>query len=626
MEDKRCNSRGNAAQMRAITHGSGPCMVLAGPGSGKTFVIVERIKSLIEQKDVDPGGILTITFTRKAAAQMRQRFLRISEGRYPQAVFGTFHSIFYQILKLSETDQTKGIPKLITEQQKSRIVFMLFEDVKKSAKDLNVTPDMIRECISEISRLKGQGFDEGAAGDRLAFAPVFPEIFAGYNRMLDELGLLDFDDMILRCLDILKRDEGVLKKWQDRFTHILIDEYQDINSTQSEAISLIALPQNNIFVVGDDDQSIYGFRGSRPDIMLGFAEKYEGAVTINLDVNYRSVQEIIDVSGAVICENRNRFEKRSRSGVGTAAAGQAVSLREYKRSKDELDAIAGELSRVSDISRAAVIVRTNALAEHIAGELNVRGIQTCHTGSAKDPYAHREIEDILAYLRLCGKNPKLPDLIRVINRPFRYLPRDFAGNTFRSVDDIILWYRDRPSLKKNAEAFVRDIKMTGGMRPALAIRYIRTKIGYDRFVKASGEFRDADDAIARLDALMEDAGGYDSTPAFLKAITAKREMPVASRNSDRDNGGVQIMTMHASKGLEFDTVWLPGLNEGTIPSKKIESPAQIEEERRLLYVAMTRARSRLIMSYITGTESANYVPSRYLIPVRDMTDKQQLTS
>ncbi len=607
--------------MRAITHGNGPAMVLAGPGSGKTFVIAERIKALIELKNVDPGGILTITFTRKAAAQMRQRFQRISGGRYPQVVFGTFHSVFYQILKLSETDRTNSTPKLISEQQKYRIVSMLLEEAKKSDDSLVVSADMIRACILEIGRVKGLGQGEKSVSAELPFSGVFGQILTGYDNMLRELGLLDFDDMILRCLQLLKSDKKALERWQVRFTHILIDEYQDINSTQSEAISLIALPQNNIFVVGDDDQSIYGFRGSKPDIMLGFTSTYEDAATIQLNVNYRSVQEIIDASEAVIGENKNRFEKHCISGVKEISEASAVSLYEYVSGKDELDAMAEYLSKPVKDSHAAIIVRTNSLAEHFAGELILRGIPAYHDGGIKDPYSHREIEDILAYLRLCGRNPALADLFRVMNRPFRYLTRERARGAFTCIDDIAKWYTDIPLMKKNAETLIRDIKMAGGMRPSLAIRYIRKKTGYDRFLETPDGHCDADAAVKRLDALTEEAEEYRSIAEFLRAVSLKREMFGADRNAGSEINGVRIMTMHASKGLEFDAVWLPGLNEGTIPSKKIVSPAQIEEERRLLYVAMTRAKRRLIMSYITGSESGIYVPSRYLSPLKKTTVK-----
>ena len=607
--------------MRAITHGNGPAMVLAGPGSGKTFVIAERIKALIELKNVDPGGILTITFTRKAAAQMRQRFMKISQGQYPQVVFGTFHSVFYQILKLSETDSNNTTPKLINEQQKYRIVSMLLEEAKKKDDSLAVSADMIRACILEIGRLKGQGLDEKSAAEDLPFSGVFAQVFTGYDRMLNELGLLDFDDMILRCLRLLKSDEKVLRRWQERFTHILIDEYQDINSTQSEAISLIALPQNDLFVVGDDDQSIYGFRGSKPEIMLGFKNTYENAVLIQLNVNYRSVQEIIDVSEAVIGENSNRFEKHCSSGVKEVSDACAFSLREYHTGAEELGAMAEFFSGTVSDTRAAVIVRTNSLAEHFAGELILRGIPAYHDGGIKDPYSYRETEDILAYLRLCGRRPELEDLFRVMNRPFRYLSRERARRGFTRMDDIADWYRDMPLMKKNADALIRDIRMAGGMRPALAIRFIRKKTGYDSFVETSGEYGDPGDAIKRLDALTEEAGGYNGTAEFLRAVSLKREMFEGRRASGGEGSGVQVITMHASKGLEYDAVWLPGLNEGTVPSKRIVSPAQIEEERRLLYVAMTRARTRLVMSYLTGSESGIYAPSRYLSPLKKMTDK-----
>ena len=612
MEDKQLQIHGNAAQMQAIRHRDGPAMVLAGPGSGKTFVIVQRIRTLIEQYQIPPSEILTITFTRQAAIEMRQRFLKITEHRFPEAVFGTFHSVFYQILTRSHPEKQLT---LIDEREKSKIAGMILKDLIPKDRSMVLSGDLVSQVLFALSRLKGNGGSAEEIAASLQEPELFPAFCREYERMLKELNRLDFDDIITECGRLFREEPEVLAQWRQRFRYFLIDEYQDINAGQFDVMKLLAAPANHLFVVGDDDQSIYGFRGSSPAYMLDFDKHYPGAERILLSINYRCRQAVIDAASRVIGENKQRFPKEIRA--GRPEPGE-VSLRTYTDKAGEQDAILSEIRARQGDTTMAVIVRTNAhvaaLAERLASEgipFDAPGFET----KRHNPYRESEVQDILAYLRASGKKPERPDLYRILNRPLRYLSREALRQDPVRLEEMTAYYRDRPGMRKEAEKLIRNLKMIGGMRPALAIRYLRTQMGYDRHVRESGEYRDPEAALKNLEHLMEEAKAYERTEAFLHHIeeeTERRDARKEDRKKADHGAGVRILTMHSSKGLEFDTVWIPEINEGTLPSKKIHTPEAVEEERRLFYVAMTRARSTLILSCLLGDSNYAYVPSRFL--------------
>jgi DNA helicase-2/ATP-dependent DNA helicase PcrA len=316
----------NAAQQQAVMHAKGPAMVLAGPGSGKTTVITERLRYLIEQKAVDPASILVITFTKASAIEMQIRFLKLSDNSYPQVLFGTFHSVFYQIIRDSISNKNTGL--LIADIKfQTEIIRDILSELKAHGKitrqEYDEGCENIPDILSEISRIKNLDIDPEQAGMSIPLAGVFPDIFTSYGKKLREFGRIDFDDMIVRCLNLLTQNASILKKWQQRFRFILIDEYQDINPVQSKIVDLLLGEEKNLFAVGDDDQSIYGFRGSDPAIMLAFNEKFAscGGRVINLDINYRSGSEILNASKLVIAENKKRLDKNLAAFEGNKKGG-----------------------------------------------------------------------------------------------------------------------------------------------------------------------------------------------------------------------------------------------------------------------------------------------------------------
>lgn len=617
---------GNASQVRAIRHKDGPCCVLAGPGSGKTFVIVQRLKYLIEHCGVPPSRILTITFTRAAAQEMKQRFDKLTDHRYPETPFGTFHSVFYHILKTSGHPAEEP-PGILTETEKQKIMKMILTDLHDSHPEIVCSPDLCNLWLSEIARRKGEGTDPSACSTDCSISDIpyreyFPDAYQEYQKICGELSKLDFEDMIGKCLRLFHEKPEILRQWREHFQYIQIDEYQDINKMQSEVVTLLAAPANNLFVVGDDDQSIYGFRGSRPDIMLAFDQMYPGAQRILLGVNYRCRKSILDASALVIRENRVRFDKEMKPGrteeageidvfACTDREGEAEKIREaYLRSREEHRSF-------------CIIVRTNAHAQKLADLLAKDGIKSA-CREVRNPYTSDEIQDIRAYLNLSVR-VSVEDLLRILNRPSRYLSRESIRGGADLFSQMHTYYSGRPALNAAVSRLERDIRMLSNMRPALALRYIRTVVGYDLYLKNSSKIQDPQAAIKQLDDLQKEAEDFSRTELFVRHIeesAAKSPTTAAMQKYLQTADDIRVITMHAAKGLEFDTVWIPSVNEGILPSRKSVTPEQIEEERRLFYVAMTRARRRLYISYLTGDDNYAYVPSRFLRPLKGSVVRQ----
>ena len=325
----------NPGQAKAIAHRDGPMLVLAGPGSGKTYTITQRIRCLIEEGGAEPESILVITFTRAAADEMKGRFLRLTEGKFYPVNFGTFHAVYYHILKSAYHYRSGNI---LSEQEKRE----LLKTVILQTKGLPAMEDDEAEMLlNQISRYKNDGCPEDISkslGDTCALRPeTFAAVYRAYSREAKERRKLDFDDMVLDCRELFLQYPHILSAWQKKFRYILVDEFQDINAMQYEVLRMLALPENNLFVVGDDDQSIYAFRGARPELMLGFEKDYPKAQRVELSVNYRSTPEILACAGKLICVNRSRFPKKKPRGGGpwgggpfSGIPGQAVAERENR--------------------------------------------------------------------------------------------------------------------------------------------------------------------------------------------------------------------------------------------------------------------------------------------------------
>lgn len=594
--------------MKAIMHANGPAMILAGPGSGKTFVIVRRLSRLIES-GVDPSKILVITFTKAAAIEMQIRFLKLTDNSYPEVSFGTFHSVFYQMIRNNSSKDSNiqiASYKLRTEIIRD-ILSMLKASSKISQDEYDDAVEQIDGILSEISRIKNIDLGPSECLENICLYKVFPEIFADYNRRLKEFGQIDFDDMIVRCYELLDNNPQVRKFYQEKFKYILIDEYQDINPMQYKVVGLLLGEEKNLFAVGDDDQSIYGFRGSRPEIMLEFMESFKehGAKMINLDINYRCGKKIVCAALSVIEENHVRFKKKLSASKDNGEGG--VYARIYESRKRQMEAIALFLKKhLEELDDMAILFRTNKEAQSLLSVLNEYGIPTNLDNKAASIYDDKAVKTLLSYISFAINGHKRGDYLKIINVPMRYISRDTAPNEIVNERDVYRYYTDNYKRLSQVKKFFSSINMIKHLRPMLAVKYIRNSVGIDKVFPGSKK---------ALDELERISLEYDDLKRFLEHENEKK---ISREVKDKNTKRVNLLTMHGSKGLEFKYVWLPDLNEGIIPSRSAINSTQIEEERRMLYVAMTRAKTALIMSYIKGTKENPMLPSRFLRPVKDL--------
>ena len=615
------NNSLNAAQLQAVSHTTGPAMILAGPGSGKTFVITRRLQYLIEDYGADPSSILVITFTKAAAIEMQYRFTKLTDSSYPEVSFGTFHSVFYRIIRESVNSKIEiATEKLKYEIVRDELSFLLGKRAI-GKEEYDDALEQIPEIINEISRLKNTGQEPESCSEALPVHHCMGAIIEGYNRKLREFGKIDFDDMIARCYELLS---SILEKWQKRFRFILIDEYQDINLMQYKVISLLAEQENNLFVVGDDDQSIYGFRGSDPSIMLEFGKGQETKPpkTIVLDVNYRCGKEILDSATKVIEANTVRY-KKSLKAAEANGPGKVIARRYETRELQNKQIVEFLKKHSHELERIAILYRTNSEARVLSDFLRANDIPTNLEDDKKTLFEEPAVALCSSYISFALEGRKRSDFLRVINQPMRYISRECVPSEVVNERQVLGYYKGNGARTKELNKFFKDINMIAHLRPALAVRYIRNSIGVDALFP---------DKKAVLDEFQKKAESFQDMKLFIRWLQEERGKLEAGREAGRKKKAgkpgscVKLLTMHGSKGLEFDIVWLPDLNEGIIPARSATTSAGIEEERRMLYVAMTRAKQALIMSYITGTGENPMLPTRFLRPIRHLWDKVYQTS
>lgn len=623
--------RMNKAQREAVTWGEGPLLLLAGPGSGKTFTIANRILFLIEQ-GVPPEELLVITFTKEAALSMQRRFQKMSDKFYP-VNFGTFHSVFYHILQ--ESGGFRSV-KLLKDSQKRNLIIPILKKYDRRPEGAGTQESLAGDAgkaLEAIGYYKNTG-DEGAAEKMPDFCrDRFSEILREYREAVQGQGALDFDDMLFECKKLLESREEVRSYWQGRFRHILIDEFQDINPVQYQVLRLLAAVPRNIFAVGDDDQSVYGFRGSRPELMKQFTEEYR-AETRLLDVNYRCAKSIIDASLAVIGENRNRFLKNLKAAPGRQEG--ELSLRSFRDREEESAYLTEALKKWLEEHRedreyCAVLFRTNAAMQGTAARLKKAGIPCVMSQKVQSIYEHFIVKDIMAYLLLAAGEWKREYLLRIINKPSRYVGREAVGEG-RSLEDMKKYYERKnrenggnrtagygKDIPERLEQLQRQMKFLKGLSPGAGVSYILKAMKYEAYLKtqAAGNPEKAEEWEELLDWLKADGAGYENPKKWLEAQEAytsgleKQPAPFTGEERER----VRLMTVHGAKGLEFHTVFLPDCNERVFPHGSMPGPQETEEERRLFYVAMTRAKESLELLYLSGDRTRPRLPSRFLNPL-----------
>lgn len=608
----------NRGQDEAIKHGNGPCMVLAPPGSGKTLIVTERTRYLIEESGVRPDQILVITFTRYAAREMKERFERLTAGKNYPVTFGTFHSIFYGILKCA---YGIGANNLMSEKESSVLLQEVIDQTDiESTPEVEDEEELVRELLREVGMVKNGLCHLKDFHSKYLTQDEFAEVFRSYEHQKKELKKFDFDDMLVQCYALFRKKPEILQGWQKRFQYILIDEFQDINRVQYEVIRMLAAPRYNLFVVGDDDQSIYGFRGAKPELMLYMKQEFPSLRTISLTVNYRSTEFITGAAARVILHNDTRFYKRVQSFRGR---GQNVHVQEVLDEQEEAQYVTEEIQKKLDQGikpgEIAVLFRAAVQARMISEILSEHRIPFEMRDYVTNFYRHFIVKDMMAYLQLVAGKRDRSLFLTICNRPLRYLARNSMENRQVNFEDLRKFYCDKDWMLDIIDQFDVDVRMMKNMAPYAAIQYIRKKIGYDDFLKEYAEkhqisWKQLMDVMAELEERSKNFKSYDEWEIHIAKYTQELEEQQAKARKikgERENK-VQLMTIHSAKGLEFEDVFVIHANEGEIPHQKAEKKDEIEEERRLFYVALTRAKNNLCISYITQKNGNSIKPSRFV--------------
>lgn len=620
MSEMKSMPKFNKAQKQAVEHNKGPMMVLAGPGAGKTLVITYRTKTLIEKYGVEPGKILVITFTKAAAEEMKVRFQNIMDGKYVPVRFGTFHAVFFSILKHAYHYTASNI---IRESEKKRILLEIVENMELDIEDLN---EFIQDMENEISLVKGEMLSLEHYFPMNCAKDIFQRVYTRYNQALQRRKLIDFDDMLVYCYELLTQRPDILKMWQQQFQYILIDEFQDINKVQCDIIRLLARPNNNLFIVGDDDQSIYRFRGAKPEIMLQFEEVYPSAKKVLLDVNYRSTACIVETASMVIAHNKTRFPKNIRT---DNERGQEVAIREFEDLKQQNEKIIEKVREYQKqgmpLSQIAVLFRTNMQPRALIGKFMEYNIPFCVREQIPNIYEHWIAKDIIAYIKLAQGKRDRSLFLKVANRPKRYLSRQIFDTQEISFERLRLFFEDKKWMQERLEQFEDDLSALSHMTPYAAINYIRKAIGYDEFLEEYAQFRHikVEELYEILDELSDLAKPFQNYKEWfenMEQYALELEKQVKKKKDVQQEDAVAFVTMHGSKGLEYDIVFIVDVNEGIIPHQKAVLEEDIEEERRMFYVAMTRAKKELYIYFAKERFSKEFTMSRFLAELLDNTD------
>ena len=594
----------NPQQREAVLAADGPVLILAGAGSGKTRVITHRLAHLILDRGVPGDAILAVTFTNKAAGEMKARAEALLAGRALQTWISTFHAFCVRLLRREAAAAGLKAGFLIYDADDQ------LQTVREALRALDLSEKLHppRRLLSRISARKNSGRDPEDAEAGSFAESTFARVAERYRQSLEAAGALDFDDLLLRSVSLLKGDAAVRERWQHRFRYLLVDEYQDTNQAQYELVRLLAGPLGNVTVVGDEDQSIYSWRGAQISNILDFEHDFPGARVLRLEENYRSTQAILDAASALVAHNERRKGKTLRA---VKPPGSPVSLYEAADEFDEATFVVQEIAARRG-SRAAVLFRMNAQSRLFEEALLQRRIPYVVVGGVGF-YERREVKDVLAYLRLVVNPDDAVAFRRILNVPTRGIGARTVEEIERraaergvspseALDSVV----DEAVLPARAtQPLARFRELLNGLRDdalRLTVKGLLERIlagtGYSAML-AGDDTQESQDRLENLAELLSAAADYE---AALESPTLMGFLDRAALLTDADQvqgeAPVVLMTLHAAKGLEFDRVFLVGLEEGLVPhSRSLGSTESLEEERRLCYVGMTRAMEQLTLSW-----------------------------
>ena len=628
----------NDKQREALLATEGPLLILAGAGSGKTKVVTSKIAYLIEELNVPSWKILAITFTNKAAKEMKDRVQKLIDRDISSMWIGTFHSICVRILR--KNIERIGYNGNFTIYDRDDQITV----VKEAIAELSIDRDIYkpRAIINDISNIKSEGIspiEYIEANKDNFFKENLGKIYDLYEKKLRKNNALDFDDLLIKTVDILKSEEDVRDFYRDKFEYIFVDEYQDTNKIQYELIKLIAGTKPNLTVVGDNDQSIYKWRGADINNILNFHKDFPGAKIVKLEQNYRSSQKILDVANQVIEHNTSRIEKNLWT---SRDEGKDVVYREFPHSNEEEYGVVNKIIALNykgeEFKDMAILYRTNAQSRGFEEALVRERIPYKIVGGLKF-YDRMEVKDVLAYLRILNNTDDNVSLARIINRPKRGIGDtslsdllDYADENRISLYDVITNIDNFEDLNLRAR---KNIKEFGSILKILKDRAENLSIGklFEEVLYESGYVNDlknqntieAKTRLENIEELHSNIMEYDregvELAEYLNTLSLLSDVDKTSEDT-----GVNLMTLHAAKGLEFGTVFLVGLEEGLFPtSRALESEEEVEEERRLCYVGVTRACNNLfISSSRTRSMYGKLTPAKRSRFIEEMGDKIEI--
>lgn len=619
----------NTSQQQAINHVDEPMLVLAGPGSGKTAVITERTYQLITKSNISPSHILVITFTKAAAMEMKQRFeRRMSQAKSDnrsqineqlqkntintdaKVTFGTFHAIFFMVLKLAYGYNASNI---VTDEQKYKAMREITSHFQLEYRD---ETEFLSGLFSEISVIKNSCIPLEHFYSSQCGSDIFRQIYKEYDAFLKRNRLIDFDDMLVLTYELFQERPDILSAWQKKYKYILVDEYQDINELQWKIVRMMALPENNLFLVGDDDQSIYRFRGSKPEIMMHIPQEYSNLKQVELNINYRCEKSIVEEALRLIGNNKERFLKHI---IPLKQAENCVFYHTFENQREEILFIVKEIEKYIKfggmLSDIAILFRTNMQPRFLMEQFMVYNIDFKTKEQIPNLYEHWIAKDLFTYIRIARGSRTRADFLQIMNKPKRYIGRDSLCDSYVSFEEWEKMYDEQPWIAERIEQLHYDIKMLEHMSPYAAINYIRKGICYDEYITDYANYRNInkDDLYDILEELQASAKGFQNYEAWeLHIQECSEELKERVKRKTELPNAVTLATLHSAKGLEFKQVFIIDVNEGIMPYKKAVLEKDMEEERRLFYVGMTRAISKLTICSVKEIHSKQAEPSRFI--------------
>ncbi len=595
----------NQNQEKAVTMDLGPAMVLAGPGSGKTTVVLERIRHLIFEKHINPKEILVITFTKSAAIEMKERAVSVIKNSINVPFFGTFHSYFYTVLK--QSNRFRNYTILTIKEKYQTLESLLNIHFPNYRISQNLLSDLLK-CFSKYKNDMDITKDMESLGFSEADFSCLIETYDYFNR---EKFKMDFDDILLYSLELFNADKTFLKKVKGGVRYILVDEFQDVNKVQYELIRLLSGNAGNVFVVGDDDQSIYRFRGAGEENLRRFATDFTDVKKITLDVNYRCPKAIVDTALMLIQNNKQRFFKEihsAKSGYGR------VFCQGFENKEKERAFVVDILKSHNKSGKTALLCRTNSQLGSFAELLKRDKVPFVMKEKVVNFYELPCIRPVVGYLMFAtGLDRSRKRLFSFLNQPARYIKREYFADwneKYSRLGDVLMENAGTDTMHKKLQS---DLEKLRGFTPKMAVNYILKVMGYESFklqeCRTEKEVMHLKEVFTEL---KERAGMFENLREWMEIILWQENREEQEKYCEtKENTNLYLYTFHGAKGLEFDTVVIPHLNEGSVPYGKELSEEELEEERRMFYVALTRSSGSVYVTY-TENESKKDTVSRFI--------------